>query len=415
MKIYSEKQIEVFKNAHARWNILSGAVRAGKTHVSYDLLLQKLRTLPDGPVLLVGRTERTLQRNILDPMRAKFHSISSIKNPGVVDIFGRKCYCVGASDERAVQKIQGLGLILAYCDEITTYPMSFWEMLKSRLDKPESTFIGTCNPESPSHYIKEFLDRPDLDIYQKHFVIDDNPFLCKEFVENLKKEYTGFWARRYLQGEWCISEGAVYSIFDPAMHIINELPEQGTRNYYLGIDYGTTNPTAALLLGDYNDKLIVIDEYYYDSKKTSKPLSDSEHAINIKNFVTGRYPQRIFIDPSAASLKIALQQKNLTQISPADNDVISGIRTVANLFTNKQLFILKDKAPNLIRELYSYSWDTDYCEKTGTDRPISRDNHACDALRYIINTHFKRGLQKFTRMSMPMSGVNRGYNINREW
>ena len=37
-------------------------------------------------------------------------------------------------------------------------------MLKSRLDKPYSCFDGACNPENPTHWLKEFIDS-DADIY----------------------------------------------------------------------------------------------------------------------------------------------------------------------------------------------------------------------------------------------------------
>ena len=63
-------------------------------------------------------------------------------------------------------------------------------MLKSRLDKPTSIFDGTCNPDSPNHWFKKFLDS-DADIFLQHYVIDDNPFNSPEFIENLKKEYRG--------------------------------------------------------------------------------------------------------------------------------------------------------------------------------------------------------------------------------
>lgn len=59
-------------------------------------------------------------------------------------------------------------------------------MLKSRLSCPHSHFDGTCNPESPTHWFKKFLDS-DADIYCQAYTIDDNPTLPAQFVADLKK------------------------------------------------------------------------------------------------------------------------------------------------------------------------------------------------------------------------------------
>ena len=61
-------------------------------------------------------------------------------------------------------------------------------MLKSRLDKIYSKCDLTCNPDTPLHWFKKFLDS-DADIYLQHYTIDDNPFLPDVVKEALKKEY----------------------------------------------------------------------------------------------------------------------------------------------------------------------------------------------------------------------------------
>ena len=40
---------------------------------------------------------------------------------------------------------------------------------------------------------------------------------------------------------------------------------------------------------------------------------------------------------------------------------------------------------NLIKEFYSYSWDTKAIER-GEDAPLKVDDHCLDALRYFVNT-----------------------------
>ena len=139
--IFSNKQEKVLNNAVKRWNILYGATRSGKTHVSYFLAIKHIREHWNDRVLFVGKTLNTIDRNVFDPMREIFGTryISDIINKREIYIFGKRCYVVGANDERAITKIQGSGLGYAYLDELTTFPENFFQMLKSRLDEP-----GAC-------------------------------------------------------------------------------------------------------------------------------------------------------------------------------------------------------------------------------------------------------------------------------
>ena len=61
-------------------------------------------------ILLTGKTVNTLERNVLGPMREIYgaNNIGTIsKTNQQVTLFGKKCFCVGANDDRAITKIQG--------------------------------------------------------------------------------------------------------------------------------------------------------------------------------------------------------------------------------------------------------------------------------------------------------------------
>ena len=181
---YSEKQKQVLRLANKRWNILYGATRSGKTFVSYSLSILHLQEHYEDNILFVGKTVNTLDRNVFEPMRQIYGTqfVGKIIDKKEINIFGKKCYCVGANDERAITKIQGLGIGYAYLDELTTYPENFFQMLKSRLDAPNACCDATCNPESPSHFVKQFIDKPDVDCYAEHFTLYDNPFLTPDLI-----------------------------------------------------------------------------------------------------------------------------------------------------------------------------------------------------------------------------------------
>ncbi|MCL6626020.1 hypothetical protein [Alicyclobacillus shizuokensis] len=87
-------------------------------------------------------------------------------------------------------------------------------MLTSRLSVPGAKFFGTTNPDNPFHWLKVgYLERSGMDLKVWHFELEDNLNL-EQYVENLKREYTGRWYKRFIQGLWVQADGAVYDMWD---------------------------------------------------------------------------------------------------------------------------------------------------------------------------------------------------------
>ena len=223
----SQKQIEYTRNANHRWNIKSGAVRSGKSFVdTANVVPERIisRIGQPGLAVILGVSRETIERNVLQPMR----EIYTFKRVGTIDrgnnvarIFGENVYCLGAEKISQVAKIQGSSIKYAYGDEVAKWNQEVFEMLKSRLDKPYSCFDGACNPENPTHWFKGFIDS-DADIYLQHYTIFDNPFLPKEFVTQLCKEYEGtIFYDRLISGLWKRADGAIYRKFadDPEKYL----------------------------------------------------------------------------------------------------------------------------------------------------------------------------------------------------
>lgn len=390
--LFSHKQLDVIANSTARINILDGSVRSGKTIASLVAWIMFVSEAPPGELLMVGKTERTLKRNILDVLEQIVGSRYFKYNLGAGEatLFGRRIYLVGANDLRSEGKIRGLTLAGAYGDEIALWPESFFTMLLSRLSVPGARFIGTTNPDSPYHWLKtSYLDRVgELGLRRWHFSLEDNPNLDPAYVEALKKEYVGLWYKRFISGLWVQAEGAVYDMWDDAIYAVDEVPSQFTR-YYVGVDYGTSNPTVFLLIGQHEDKIYVIDEYYWDSAERGRQKTDAEYSRDLREFIKGRYPQAIVIDPSATSFITQLRRDGVRMIRHANNSVLDGIRTVAAFLPQKRLFVYRERCSNLLREFTAYVWDPQ-AQKRGEDRPLKQNDHALDALRYVVHTVFGR-------------------------
>ncbi len=386
----SEKQLDVVAFSDARWNISSGAVRSGKTRSTFFIIPQRMRRLPKGNCLLIGKTERTLRRNIINPLRAIYgrRRISDPYGDGEINLFGRHCYMVGANDERAVTKIQGLGIVYAYGDEITTWPESFFQMLKSRLSDPGACFDGTCNPEGPYHWLKKgFLDKShEFGIRHFEFKLDDNPFLSKDFVKALKMEYTGMWYQRYIEGLWVLAEGIIYNMFNPQLHVIHQRPEQ-IREVYASIDYGTTNPTSfGLYMVGVNGSIWKEREYYHNPLEMGYQKTDNEFSNDLRAFLGNIRPRAIIVDPSAESFQLQLKRDGFFNVVDANNAVLDGIRTQARLLQTGKYKIMRN-CTQTIEDYGAYVWDPK-AQKKGEDEPVKQNDHTKDEERYFLHTVF---------------------------
>ena len=383
---FSEKQLEYWRLATHRWNIKQGATRSGKTFLDYYLIPRRiLECKGTGLIVLLGNTRGTLNRNILEPMRNIWGKelIGNIGADNTVNMFSRKVHTLGADKITQVQRLQGAGIEYCYGDEVTTWNEEVFAMLKSRLDKPNSIFDGTCNPDAPNHWLKRFLDS-DADIYMQHYTIDDNPFNSPEFVENLKKEYYGtVYYDRYILGEWAAAEGLVYPMFSKEKHISKEEVKNG--EYYISIDYGTKNPTSMGLWCKNGKEATRIREFYYDSKKNLHQLTDEEYYEKLVCLAGDKKIRYVIVDPSAASFITTIRRHGKFMVKKADNRVLDGIRFCQTLLSSGSLKF-DASCVDIIREFGAYRWDENALE----DSVIKQNDHAMDDMRYFAQTVMRK-------------------------
>lgn len=269
----SKKQNEYIVNATHRWNIKSGAVRSGKSYVDTAFVVPfRIRERAGKPGLnvILGVSKESIERNVLQPMREIYTEklIGQINNRNIAHICGEKVYCLGAEKVSQVAKIQGSSIKYCYGDEVAKWNKEVFQMLKSRLDKSYSCFDGSCNPEHPTHWLKEFLDNDKLDIYLQRYTIFDNPFLSQKYVEELCKEYEGtIYYDRLILGLWKRAEGAIYKRFadNPEKfrcEVVEELADDSGRKQFkksdivsieIGLDFGGNQSGHAFVARGYTD------------------------------------------------------------------------------------------------------------------------------------------------------------------
>lgn len=397
---FSQKQIESYAQSTARLNFWVGSVRSGKSFIALIRFVDFLRNGPPGPCFIIGKSHLTVKRNIIEPLFQLLGDDVRYKaGIGEMTLWGRVCYVVGATDERAESRIRGSSAVGALVDECTLIPESFFRMLLSRLSMPGAMLFGTSNPDSPFHWLKtSILDNTELDCKVFNFCLDDNPSLDPNYVRSLKKEFSGLWYERFIDGKWVLAEGVVFDMFNQERHVIN-YPPGAAETYICGVDYGTTNPCAFALIG-YSSKTYpnkwLEKEYYWDSKNKSRQKTDSEYAQDLIKFINGYNVKCIYIDPSAVSFRMELIRCGITNMVEAENEVLDGIRFHSQELQNGT-FKVCSNCINTIKEYGSYRWDTKASNR-GEDRPIKDNDHMMDAIRYALYTHFyKSGSSRLSK------------------
>lgn len=421
----SKKQMEFVINSTAKWNLAHGSVRSGKTECTIFRFMQACANCPDSQIFMIGHTSTTIYQNVVRLLleNERFSIFSPFctwfSGKSELRFMDKAIQCLGAKDEGAIGQIQGKTMSLVYCDEMTLYPESIINMIDTRLSNPHSMGFASMNPSHPKHQIKQWIDRAeagDTNYYSLHFTLDDNPYVDENYKHRIRSSLSGLFYKRNYLGLWCLAEGAIFDFFDRSIHVVNRAP--ACAEYYVaGIDYGSVNPFACVLVGVNTGKLTqtgkriwVEKEYYWNPKVSGRQQTNSEFARDVFQFLEPYGVKLLYIDPSAAAMKEELRRMGLRPLD-ANNDVDYGINIMTSEMKKGNLYIMKE-CENLIREVESYVWDSKKAEK-GIDEPVKKDDHAVDALRYIMATHKSVTYDPYKEQELQKEWFQNKYSISR--
>ena len=435
----SKKQNEYIVNATHRWNIKSGAVRSGKSFVDTAFVIPfRIRERAGKPGLnvILGVSKESIERNVLQPMREIYTSklIGNINNRNVAIICGEEVYCLGAEKVSQVAKIQGASIKYCYGDEIAKWNKEVFQMLKSRLDKPYSCFDGSCNPEHPTHWLKEFIDDVRLDIYLQTYTIFDNPFLPAEFVEQLCKEYEGtIYYDRLILGLWKRAEGAIYKRFadnpeEFRCNIVEDLLPDPERKQFrkeditsieLGIDFGGNQSGHSFVARGYTDdyrEVIVLKSRRIMAKDEAEEIDSNKLdqlfcefiqevidqyavCVNHGDYVEYCNVESVFWDNAETVLGNSIRnavERSFPWISvrPAKKKtIIDRIRCTVRLMGAGRFFITDD-CESLETAFSDAVWNKDVKDKDERLDDGSTDIDSLDAFEYTIERDMKYLIQE---------------------
>jgi PBSX family phage terminase large subunit len=383
----------------------NGRIRHGlpKTWGTFPKILQLCAYKVSGLKVITGVSKATIYQNVLNDLFELFgeNNYSYNRQSGELWLLGSKWLVIGAKDEGSEKYIRGATIGVAVCDEISLMPLSFWNMLLSRMSPKGSRLYATTNPDSPYHWVKtEVLDNANYrrglrqDLNAVTVTLDDNPNLPLEYKQRVRRTYSGIFYRRFILGEWVLAEGAIYRdvmtddiFYNNATRPVGLFHRNGHQEHWVSVDVGTVNAFAALEIYDDGRTIWVERELYWDSRRQGRQKTDAQYADDLVAFVGGNENQRywpgIIIDPAAAHFRTELINRGFFVID-GENSVLEGIRKVSSMIGLKKIRI-HEQNKNLIGEMQTYAWN-DKRARLGFEEPVKDHDHAPDALRYYVHT-----------------------------
>lgn len=344
-------------------------------------------------------------------------------------------------DNVSEKELLSLNLGWFFIDQAEEVGGDVFRILQSRLrlnTVPNRYGFVICNPE-PGSWIDETFRKPILEGKRQnleedfHFIeskMTDNPYLPKDYVQSIIDNYPEEMRKRFVEGRWDVFENQIYSEYDYNIHCITpfDIPRDWER--IVSVDHGMVNPTAALWAAlDYDGNVFIYDEYY-------SPGIVSTHAKEIVNKSEGQEISFWLIDPSTQaknrekdgqmwSVMEEYEDHGLF-FTPANNEKLAGINRVKEFLKpqksrrhpitkeipSPKLFIFKN-CVNLISEMPAYQWRKlrNLQSRNSLEQPRDFNDHALDALRYIIMSRFPAPLKRFSGDELILPEERRNMNI----
>ncbi len=289
---------------------------------------------------------------------------------------------------------------LIYVNQAEELGLEEWETLTTRAtgragNMPYAQTIGDMNPAYPAHWI---YHRASLKLFYSWH--RDNPALYDQKTGELTEQgkrtmtvlqaLTGIRRTRLLDGKPAQAEGAIYSEWDDAMHMLDwfEIPAGWRR--FCSVDFGFTNPFVCQWWAVDPDGRMYLYRQYYRTQRTVKT-----HSAQMRKWMTGEKVEAIVCDHDAED-RATLHEEGFTN-RPADKRVSVGIDKVKERLKavngKPRLFILRDSLvdpdPMLLEtrqphktedELPGYVWADSKTKET----PVKEHDHGMDAMRYAV-------------------------------
>jgi len=306
------------------------------------------------------------------------------------------------------ESLVGSGLSGVWVDEAARVKKRAWtDNLRGALSDNLGWGLFSTTPMGQNWVYSDLWQRTQLGTREEdrsphwhavHFTTADNtalPHLQKEVQQARAELPYHLFARNYL-ASFSAFEGKVFEAFrDNDTHVVERVPFGSFVRKVAGVDWGHNNPGVQLEAGVTDEgEVYVYREDYRRKLNVAPPSGRPDGPSWVRKFrgAQARGVDRWWADPSGAGHISTCRREGLA-FRQADNSVAEGIDAVAAMLepveppgggTPRPALFIHRNCRNLRRELLSYQY------QDGSEDPVKKDDHAVDALRYLIYSEHRR-------------------------
>lgn len=316
------------------------------------------------------------------------------KQAMVVELaWGSKIYIRSADNPNS---IESMTIRAIWADEAGDTTAEIWSKLLGRVSILQGRIFMTSTPYANNWLYRDVYKKcgwkngepqPDGDtnIEVVEWISTDNPAFSSAELEIHKQKLDPLIFEQRYMGKFVTLEGLVYPVSEDCIIAPIAIPAEW--RHIGGMDFGKADPTVILDIVEdpVQHTFYLIDEYY----RSNGLLKDMAEWI-------GSHPlSRVLADPQSAQLITELRQAyGLGVVQPADKQEIKvGIERITALLKEGRLKIFST-CKNTIEEFSTYHYPRPDEDKVTKDKPVDKNNHAMDALRYAFNKPVETGFYK---------------------
>lgn len=381
---YQQKLLQ----SKARFTFAFAGVGSGKSCCTPLWLLKQVKKNPQGRFLIISPTFAFFEQSgLLEHFLTLFEPYGTyVAWKHRFDLnSGGTIFFRSADNPTSIEGGQYAALVL---DEVGKISRKSWVNAKGRIALHNAPCLGVSTPDANTWIYDEIYSRwkagdPDYNVIQWSSI--DNPAFSKEAFEQAKLTMSPeLFARRHL-GQFSRLEGLVYDTFaDQVIPTPKTLPCPAVR-VFGGIDWGWTDPLAAILCIEAQDGRVYVVEELYETQLTvdalSHKLKQMEQKWTAKEL--GCYFDAWYCDHSRPETKNQLRRRGISAKTKKITQIEQRIALTDARLRTDYLRIF-DCCPNLIEESQMYVRQTDR-DGDAKEKPTDKHNHALDALSYAIS------------------------------
>jgi len=208
--------------------------------------------------------------------------------------------------DKKFTKFRSLKLSMGAIEELTENDGDMWSAYEAMLGRigrlphvKSNLMMSATNPDAPSHpAYKRFMLSKSERRHVFYSLTEDNPFLPKWYVENLKQDLDPKMAQRLLYGKWRdIAHESVYYNYDTKRNFINTRYNFDIRHpidIMFDFNIGKGKPMSAAVGQHIKGAFHVAKEFVMDGSRTGNILE----AMDMAKIFSYRTHYRVFGDAS---------------------------------------------------------------------------------------------------------------------